>query len=73
METYLEALHLWEVVKEDYDIPALPNNPTIVHNKAHKGKKTKKIQAGMFICCCIVNNFHVNGIISKKSILEMRE
>ena len=45
METYLEALDLWEAVKEDYDIPALPNNPTMAQIKAHKEKKTKKSKA----------------------------
>ena len=42
METYLEALDLWEAVKEDYDIPALPNNPTMAQIKAHKEKKKMK-------------------------------
>ena len=34
METYLEALDLWEAVEEDYDIPLLPNNPTVAQIKA---------------------------------------
>ena len=29
METYLEALDIWEAVEEEYDIPALPANPTM--------------------------------------------
>ena len=45
METYLEALDLWEAIKEDYDILVLPNNPTIAQIKAHKEKKTKKSKA----------------------------
>ncbi|KAL9447902.1 hypothetical protein AB3S75_015391 [Citrus x aurantiifolia] len=45
METYLEALDLWEAVEEYYEIPALPNNPTMVQIKAHKEKKTKKSRA----------------------------
>jgi len=45
METYLDALDLWEAVEEDYDISALPNNPTIAQIKAHKEKKTKKSKA----------------------------
>ncbi|KAL9414990.1 hypothetical protein AB3S75_043294 [Citrus x aurantiifolia] len=45
METYLEALDLWEAVEEDYEIPALPNNPTMAQIKAHKEKKTKKSRA----------------------------
>ncbi|KAH9768805.1 hypothetical protein KPL71_011738 [Citrus sinensis] len=45
MEAYLEALDLWEAVEEDYEIPALPNNPTMAQIKAHKEKKTKKSRA----------------------------
>ncbi|KAH9678769.1 hypothetical protein KPL71_025858 [Citrus sinensis] len=45
METYLEALDLWEAVEEDYEILALPNNPTMAQIKAHKEKKTKKSRA----------------------------
>ena len=29
MKTYLEALDLWEVVEEDFDVTPLPNNPTM--------------------------------------------
>ena len=29
METYLKALDLWEAMEEDYEVPALPTNPTM--------------------------------------------
>ncbi|KZV45740.1 hypothetical protein F511_41796 [Dorcoceras hygrometricum] len=45
METYLQALDLWEAVEEDYEVPALPNNPTMAQIRAHKEKKTKKSKA----------------------------
>ncbi|XP_049381416.1 uncharacterized protein LOC125845984 [Solanum stenotomum] len=45
METYFDALNLWEAVEEDYDISALPNNPTISQIKAHKEKKTRRSKA----------------------------
>ena len=45
METYLEALDLWEAVEEDYDVPVLPNNPTMTQIKTHKEMKTKKSKA----------------------------
>ncbi|KAH9697052.1 hypothetical protein KPL71_023444 [Citrus sinensis] len=45
METYLDALDLWEAVEEDYKIQALPNNPTMVQIKAQKEKKMKKSRA----------------------------
>jgi hypothetical protein len=50
METYLEALDLWEAVEEDYEIPALPNNPTIF-----KGK-------GVLVCCSSIHHFHSNHV-----------
>ena len=34
MEKYLEALDLWEAVEENYDIPLLPDNPTMAQIKA---------------------------------------
>ena len=45
MESYLEALDLWEAVEEDYDVPPLPNNPTMAQIKSHKerNKKDKEI------------------------------
>jgi len=45
METYLEALDLWEAVEEDYEVPPLPNNPTMAQIKNHKEKKTRKSKA----------------------------
>lgn len=45
METYLEALDLWEAVEEDYEVAPLPNNPTIAQMKSHKEKKTRKSKA----------------------------
>lgn len=41
-ETYLEALDLWEAVEEDYEIPILPNNPTITQIKAQKERRRKQ-------------------------------
>ncbi|XP_044482006.1 uncharacterized protein LOC123208538 [Mangifera indica] len=45
MEMYLEVLYLWEAVEEDYEIPALPSNPTMAQIKAQNEKKTKKSKA----------------------------
>ena len=42
---YLEALDLWEAVEEDYDIPQLPENPTMAQLKSHKEKKSRKAKA----------------------------
>ena len=45
METYLEALDLWEAVEEDFEVPDLPHNPTMAQIKAQKEKKMKKSKA----------------------------
>ncbi|XP_019225517.1 PREDICTED: uncharacterized protein LOC109207088 [Nicotiana attenuata] len=45
METYLEALDLWEAMEEDYDVLPLPNNPTVAQIKSHKEKKIRKSKA----------------------------
>jgi len=39
MKTYLEALDLWGLVEENYEINPLPNNPTIAQIKSDKEKK----------------------------------
>lgn len=45
MESYLDALDLWEAVEEDYEVPALPDNPNMAQIKTHKEKKMKKSKA----------------------------
>ena len=45
METYLEALDLWEAVEEDYEVQPLPANPTVAQIKTQKEKKTRKSKA----------------------------
>ena len=42
MKTYLEALDLWEVVEEDYDILPLSDDPTMNQIRIHKERKTKR-------------------------------
>ncbi|XP_014503108.1 uncharacterized protein LOC106763427 [Vigna radiata var. radiata] len=45
METYLEALDLWEAVEEEYEVLPLPENPTMAQIKIHKERKTTKAKA----------------------------
>ena len=40
METYLEALDLWEAIEEDYEV-----NPIVTQIKVQKDKKTRKSKA----------------------------
>ncbi|TYI19280.1 hypothetical protein ES332_A07G154500v1 [Gossypium tomentosum] len=45
METYLEAIDLWEPIEEDYEIPTLPTSPTVAQIKTQKEKKKRKSKA----------------------------
>ncbi|KAA8519448.1 hypothetical protein F0562_013677 [Nyssa sinensis] len=42
METYLDALDLWEAVEEDYEVQPLPANPTVAQIKIYKEKRARK-------------------------------
>ncbi|XP_055822050.1 uncharacterized protein LOC129890538 [Solanum dulcamara] len=70
IETYLDTLDLWEAVEEDYDIPSLPHNPTIVQIKEHKEKKTKKsnAKACLFV---VVSSTVFTRIMSLKTAKEV--
>src|SRR3990172_4463401 len=70
METYLDALDLWEAVEEDYEIPALPNNPTMAQIKVHKEKKTKKSKAKACLFAAISSTIFTR-IMSLKSTKEI--
>jgi len=61
MESYLEALDLWEAVEEDYEVPPLPNNPTMAQLKYHKERKTRKAKAkSVLFFWCFTNCFDQN-------------
>ncbi|XP_049344681.1 uncharacterized protein LOC125809054 [Solanum verrucosum] len=49
METYLDAMDMWEAIEEDYEVPPLPNNPTMAQIKNHKDRKTIKSKAAKAI------------------------
>jgi len=70
METYLDALDLWEAVEEDYEIPALPNNLTMAQIKAHKEKKTKKSKAKTCLFVAVSSTIFTR-IMSLKSTNEI--
>ena len=70
METYLEALDLWEAVEEDYDIPLLPNNPTVAQIKVQKEKKTKKSKAKACLFA-VVSSTIFTRIMSLKTAKEI--
>ena len=70
METYLDALDLWEAVEEDYEIPKLSNNPTMAQIKAHKEKKMKKSKAKACLFA-VVSSTIFTRIMSLKSPKEI--
>jgi len=39
--TTIANYYLWKIVEEGYDVPPLPNNPTMTYIKIHKKKKLK--------------------------------
>ncbi|XP_016576564.1 uncharacterized protein LOC107874244 [Capsicum annuum] len=45
MQAYLEACDLWVAVEEDYEVLSLLKNPTMVHIRAHKERRTTKSKA----------------------------
>jgi len=55
MTVHLEALDLWEAVKENYVVPDLPANPTVAQLKIHKEKKTRKFKAKACLYATVSN------------------
>ena len=53
METHLEALDLWEAVEEEYDVPVLPENPTVAQMKSYSEKKTRNSKAKAILFAAI--------------------
>lgn len=66
METYLEALDIWEAVEEDYEILPLPNNPMMAQIKNHKDRKTKKSKAKACLFAAVSSSIFTR-IMSLKS------
>ena len=70
METHLEALDLWEVVEEDYEVPALPKNPTMAQMKVHKKRRTRKSKAKACLFAAVSPTIFTR-IMSLKSTKEI--
>ncbi|GMI94896.1 hypothetical protein HRI_003159000 [Hibiscus trionum] len=70
MEAYMEALDIWEAVEEDYEIPALPNNPTMAQIKSQKEKKTKKSKAKACLFAAVSSTIFTR-IMTLKSAYEI--
>ena len=72
METYLEAIDLWEAVEEDYEVNPLPNNPTVAQIKSHKEKKTikYKAKATLFVAVSTTISTRIMTLTSPKEIWD---
>ncbi|KAH0748920.1 hypothetical protein KY290_028152 [Solanum tuberosum] len=70
MQTYLEALDLWEAIEDDYEIVPLPNNPTIAQIKNHKERKTMKSKAKICLYTTVSSTIFTR-IMSLKSAKEV--
>ncbi|KAL4318060.1 hypothetical protein GQ457_18G019390 [Hibiscus cannabinus] len=70
METYMEALDIWEAVEEDYEIPTLPHNPTMAQIKLQKEKKTKKSRAKACLFAAVSSTIFTR-IMTLKSAYEI--
>ncbi|XP_047267176.1 NADH-ubiquinone oxidoreductase chain 2-like [Capsicum annuum] len=83
METYLEALDIWEAVEEDYDVVLLFDNPTVAQIKSQKkskseNQKQKRLRLLVFLQQFSRELWRLNqqkkfGIIYRKNIQEMKE
>ncbi|KAF2288229.1 hypothetical protein GH714_039934 [Hevea brasiliensis] len=70
MEIHLKAYDLWEAVEQDYEVPALGDNPTMVQIKTHKEKVTRKAKA-MNCLFSAVSPSILSRIMQKKSAAEI--
>ncbi|KAL0415733.1 UNVERIFIED_CONTAM: hypothetical protein Slati_3405200 [Sesamum latifolium] len=70
MEAYMEALDIWEAVEEDYEIPVLPENPTMAQIKYQKEKKTKKSKAKVCLFASVSSTLFTR-IMTLKSAYEI--
>ncbi|KAL6342156.1 hypothetical protein AAG906_038636 [Vitis piasezkii] len=51
MRVHLQALDVWQIVEENYEVPPLGANPTVAQMKLYKERKTRnaKVKACLFV------------------------
>ncbi|KAL4348545.1 hypothetical protein GQ457_17G004780 [Hibiscus cannabinus] len=70
MEAYLDAIDVWEAVDQEYEIPPLPNNPTVAQIKNQKDRKQQKSKAKASLFA-VISNSTFNRIMTKKTSKEI--
>ena len=66
METCQEALDLWKAMEEDYEVPSLPNNPTVAQSRSHTERKTRKSKAIASLFDVVSQPFSRESCLSKQ-------
>ncbi|XP_058005419.1 uncharacterized protein LOC131181389 [Hevea brasiliensis] len=72
MEAYLDAIDVWEAVEQEYEIPPLPNNPTVAQIKSHKEKRQRKSKARASLFAAVSSTIF-NRIMTLKTAKEIRD
>ncbi|XP_051140014.1 uncharacterized protein LOC127257620 [Andrographis paniculata] len=72
IQAHLESNDLWEVVEEDYEVPQLPENPTMAQIRNHTQKKTRKSKAKATLFSAVSQEIFVK-IMTLKSAYEVWE
>ena len=53
MQVYIEGCDYWEAVEDDYEVAALPDNPTLNQISHHKEIKTRKAKAKAYLYAAV--------------------
>ncbi|KAL4353822.1 hypothetical protein GQ457_06G008730 [Hibiscus cannabinus] len=70
IDTYMEAVDLWVAMKDDYEIPLLPTNPTVSQIKAQEEKKARKAKARLFVTTSSTIFTRIMSLKSAKEIWD---
>eukprot|EP00257_Ricinus_communis_P023795 XP_015583877.1 uncharacterized protein LOC107262451 [Ricinus communis] len=70
MEAYLDAIDVWEAVEQEYEIPPLPNNPTMAQIQNHKNWKQQKSKAKSSLFAAVSTSIF-NRIMTMRTAKEI--
>eukprot|EP00257_Ricinus_communis_P019052 XP_015577922.1 uncharacterized protein LOC107261659 [Ricinus communis] len=70
MEAYFDAIDVWEAVEQEYEIPPLPNNPTMAQIKNYRDRKQQKSKAKASLFAAVSTSIF-NRIITMRTAKEI--
>ncbi|XP_010520839.1 PREDICTED: uncharacterized protein LOC104799859 [Tarenaya hassleriana] len=72
MRVFLEGADLWEAVEEEYEIPALPANPTVNQLRNNRERVTKKSKAKSCIFAAVTPSILIKimNLVSAKAMWD---